>query len=172
MLSCTRLEAGLGEVQRLIIFNTFTYLAASAALTVAQGSPSVTDGDTIRIGETRIRLEGIDAPEMSQKCIRSDGTRWRCGQQAKAALIEKIGKEPVRCIITGTDRYERSIGTCFVGKLNLNQWMVQNGWSVAYARYSKSYVADEQDARRRRVNIWSGDFEMPNEFRSRKKRRQ
>lgn len=148
-----------------MIFNTFTYLAA--ALSVVQGSPSVNDGDTIRIGETRIRLEGIDAPEMSQTCQRTDGTRWQCGKQSKAALIEKIGKEPVRCIITGTDRYKRSIGTCFVRKLNLNQWMVQNGWSVAYARYSKSYVVDEQDARRRRVNIWSGDFEMPGGFRSR-----
>ena len=151
--------------------NLFTYLA-SAALAVVQGSPSVTDGDTIRIGETRIRLEGIDAPEISQTCKRTDGTRWQCGQQAKAALIDKIGKQTVRCTISGTDRYKRSIGTCFVGRLNLNQWMVQNGWSVAYARYSKMYVADEQDARRRRVNIWSGDFQMPNEFRSRKKQRQ
>jgi endonuclease YncB( thermonuclease family) len=155
-----------------MIFNAITYLAAAAALAVVQGSPSVTDGDTIRMGETRIRLEGIDAPEISQTCTRSGGTRWKCGQQSKAALIEKIGKQTVSCTITGTDRYKRSIGTCFVGRLNLNQWMVQNGWSVAYARYSKIYVADEQQARRRRVNIWSGDFQMPNEFRSRKKQRQ
>jgi endonuclease YncB( thermonuclease family) len=155
-----------------MFFNPFTYLAASAALAVVQGSATVTDGDTIRMGETRIRLEGIDAPEISQTCTRSNGTRWRCGKASKAALIEKIGQQTVRCEISGTDRYKRSIGTCFVGKLNLNQWMVQNGWSVAYARYSKMYVADEQQARRRRLNIWSGDFEVPNEFRSRKKRRQ
>jgi endonuclease YncB( thermonuclease family) len=73
-------------------------------------------------------------------------------------LIEKIGKETVRCEISGTDRYKRSIGTCFVGKLNLNQWMVHNGWSVAYRQYCKIYVADEQAARRRRLNIWSEDF--------------
>jgi endonuclease YncB( thermonuclease family) len=140
-----------------MFFNAFTYLAASA-LAVIQGSPSVTDGDTIRMDETRIRLEGIDAPEISQTCKRSDGTRWKCGQQSKAALIEKIGKETVRCEISGTDRYKRSIGTCFVGKLNLNQWMVHNGWSVAYRQYCKIYVADEQAARRRRLNIWSEDF--------------
>jgi endonuclease YncB( thermonuclease family) len=81
----------------------FTYLAA-AALAVVQGSPSVTDGDTIRMGETRIRLEGIDAPEISQTCSRSDGTPWKCGQQSKAALIDKIGKQTVSCTITGTDR--------------------------------------------------------------------
>ena len=155
-----------------MIFNAITYLAAAAALAVVQGSPSVTDGDTIRMGETRIRLEGIDAPEISQTCSRSDGTRWKCGQQSKAALIEKIGKQTVRGEISGTDRYKRSLGTCFVGKLNLNQWMVQNGWSVAYRQYSKIYVADEQAARRLRLNIWSGDFQMPNEFRSRKKHRQ
>ena len=54
----------------------FTYLAA-AAFALVQGSPNVTDGDTIRIGETRIRLEGIDAPEMSQRCTRGDGSGWQ-----------------------------------------------------------------------------------------------
>jgi hypothetical protein len=39
-----------------MFFNAFTYLAASA-LAVIQGSPSVTDGDTIRMDETRMRLK-------------------------------------------------------------------------------------------------------------------
>ena len=32
------------------------------------GIPKIVDGDTIHINEYKIRLEGIDAPEMKQKC--------------------------------------------------------------------------------------------------------
>jgi endonuclease YncB( thermonuclease family) len=46
------------------------------------GVPRIIDGDTIRIGNTRIRLHGIDAPEARQTCTIADGTEWRCGQEA------------------------------------------------------------------------------------------
>ena len=32
------------------------------------GIPRIVDGDTIHINEYKIRLEGIDAPEIKQKC--------------------------------------------------------------------------------------------------------
>jgi len=143
----------------------FTILAA-VAMALVQGQPNVTDGDTIRIGDTRIRLEGIDAPEMSQRCTRADGSSWQCGEAAKAALIQKIGNHSVRCEISGTDRYSRSLGTCWSGALNLNQWLVQSGWAVAYRRYSMRYVSDEQMARARRLNLWSGGFEPPSDYRA------
>lgn len=143
----------------------FIYLAVGA-LALVQGYPHVTDGDTIRIGETRIRLEGIDAPEMSQQCKRADGSVWQCGEAAKGALIQKIGNLSVRCEISGTDRYERSLGTCWSGTVNLNKWLVQAGWAVAYRRYSMRYVDEEHVARAQRLNIWSGKFQMPDEFRA------
>jgi endonuclease YncB( thermonuclease family) len=40
-----------------------------------------------------------------------------------------------------------------------------NGWAVAYRRYSLDYVADEDIARRNRINIWSGAFDMPWDWR-------
>jgi endonuclease YncB( thermonuclease family) len=144
----------------------FIHLAAAAALALVQGQPHVTDGDTIRIGETRIRLEGIDAPEMSQQCTKADGSDWKCGEAAKAALIQKIGNEAVRCEISGTDRYGRSLGTCWSGTINLNQWLVGSGWAVAYRRYSFRYVTDEQVARGQRLNIWNGGFEPPTDYRA------
>ena len=148
----------------------FTILAA-AALALVQGQPHVTDGDTIRLGETRLRLEGIDAPEMSQQCTRADGSGWQCGEAARAALIQKIGNQSVRCEISGTDRYGRSLGTCWLGTVNLNQWLVGSGWAVAYQRYSMRYVSDEQVAQGKRLNIWSGRFEPPSDYRAGVRRR-
>jgi endonuclease YncB( thermonuclease family) len=40
------------------------------------GPPRIIDGDTLAIGSTRIRLEGIDAPETDQVCLNGSGVRW------------------------------------------------------------------------------------------------
>ena len=51
---------------------------------------TIIDGDTIAIGETHIRLEGIDAPEAAQTCGRRWFGTWACGQ----AAADELGKLP------------------------------------------------------------------------------
>ena len=143
--------------------------------TVAQdriiGVVSVIDGDTIEIHGQRIRLFGIDAPESSQLCIRVSGERWRCGQQASFALADRIGRASVSCRSRDIDRYGRVIAVCFKGSEDLSRWMVANGWTVAYRHYSEDYVPEEDAARRSRTNIWSGDFDLPWDWRAQHRRR-
>jgi endonuclease YncB( thermonuclease family) len=50
--------------------------------------------------------------------------------------------------------------------LKLDRWMVANGWTIAYRRYSEDYVADEDVVRQGRANILSGDFDMPWDWRA------
>src|SRR5471030_1179789 len=107
------------------------------------GTASVVDGDTIEIHGQRIRLHGIDAPESRQECTRSDGTSWRCGQQAALVLSDRIGRSVVHCDARGHDRYGRIISVCLKDTEDLNRWMVANGWAVAYRKYSLDYVTDE-----------------------------
>ena len=133
------------------------------------GVASVIDGDTIEIHGQRIRLFGIDAPESSQLCVRPTGERWRCGQQGSFALADRIGRATVSCQPRELDRYGRIVAVCFKGNEDLNRWMVTNGWAVAFRRYSIEYVADEDAARQSQLNIWSGDFEMPWEWRVRQR---
>ena len=130
-----------------------------------QGVASVIDGDTIEIHGTRIRLNGIDAPESGQRCQNARGTAWRCGQQAALALSDRIGRRQVNCQQTDTDRYGRVVADCFAGGENLNRWMVHDGWAVAYVRYSDDYSHDEDLARAARRGIWSAEFEMPWDWR-------
>ena len=54
------------------------------------GHARVIDGDTLEVRGTRIRLHGIDAPELQQQCRRegaSAALTYPCGQEAKAALV-------------------------------------------------------------------------------------
>ena len=43
----------------------------------------VTDGDSLKIGKEKIRLSGIDAPEMKQICYDRYDTPYACGHLAK-----------------------------------------------------------------------------------------
>ena len=90
------------------------------------GVASVIDGDTIEVHGRRIRLEGIDAPESKQTCIR-DGVAERCGQQAALHLSDRIGRLAVACEPTGTDRYGRTLAICSEGGEDLNGMMVRDG---------------------------------------------
>ena len=80
----------------------------------------------------------------------------------------------VICNYNNKDRYDRILGICYVSKLNgdrteLNKIMVQSGNAVAYLKYSKKYLKDQEIAKNKNRVIWSGEFDMPWEWRKKKK---
>jgi endonuclease YncB( thermonuclease family) len=131
------------------------------------GVASVIDADTIEIHGQRIRLHGIDAPEGGQACLDAAGQKWRCGQRAALALQELIGRRTVTCDERDVDRYGRIVGRCLVGDLDINEWLVEEGLALAYRRYSRDYVAAEDEARAAGRGMWAGTFEPPWEWRHR-----
>jgi len=128
------------------------------------GVASVTDGDTLVIHGNRIRLHGIDAPEIGQFCEK-DGERYRCGQQAALALAEKIGRSTIRCDRRDVDRYKRIVAVCWLGQEDLNGWMVRQGWAIAYRRYSLDYIEVEGQPKNAEIGIWAGSFIEPSKWR-------
>lgn len=133
------------------------------------GRARIVDGDTLRLGDdrtaARIRLFGIDAPEHDQTCRDSTGRNWSCGLAAAQALRNHIGTATVHCMRRDTDRYGRTVAVCYVGDADLNEWMVREGWAVAYRQYSSDYLPAEADAHTRHAGIWAGQFELPSEWR-------
>ena len=129
------------------------------------GFALVTDGDTIKILNNKIRLHGIDAPEKKQKCTKN-AKEYNCGVVSTEALIKKISNNSVKCLTQkNKDRYNRFIGVCFVEYENLNKWMVRNGYAIAYRRYSKDYILDEEFAKINKRELWSGTFLKPEKWR-------
>jgi len=150
---------------RMISLLTILLSATPATANELNGVASVIDGDTVEIRGTRIRLHGIDAPESRQLCTRPSGQSWRCGQQAALALSDRIGRRSVICVARDTDRYGRTIAVCSQDGIDLNAWMVAEGWAVAYRQYSRDYVLADTEARSAGRNIWSGTFVMPWDWR-------
>ena len=125
---------------------------------------TVTDGDTIRIGEERIRFSGIDAPELKQTCLYQE-IEFNCGEFSKNLLIEKISNQEVSCIRESKDQYGRTLAECFVGKDSLSSYLVREGYAFANRKYSDKFIADEEYAQSKGNGMWSMEFLFPWDFR-------
>lgn len=128
----------------------------------AGGTAVVHDGDTISVTDHRVRLWGIDAPELSQTC-RSGGEDYACGRRARDELRALIGHRPVICSWRERDRYGRPLARCRAGDDDLNGRLVEAGWAVAFG----GYESEERRAREARRGLWTGEFERPRAWRDR-----
>ncbi|EAH8539914.1 thermonuclease family protein [Campylobacter upsaliensis] len=129
----------------------------------------VIDGDTIEllaktsktnpynhIAKLKIRLYGIDAPELKQAY----------GKEAKEYLSALVLKQEVSLIIENKDKYDRFVGTLFLKGQDINKEMVKNGYAHAYESFSKKYLAEQADAKMFKLGLWQDEKAVkPSEFR-------
>ena len=127
----------------------------------------VIDGDTIHLGNKKIRFSGIDAPEKNQTC-NLNGEIIYCGIIAKKKLEEKISNNIVKCIKEGSDWYKRIIAECFVNDESLSSFLVRSGYAFAYKKYSNKFIEDEKFAKSNKLGLWKTVFEYPWKFRKKK----
>ena len=136
-----------------------------------------TDGDSIRFEKERIRLFGIDAPELEQTCKDKFNKPYACGEEAKFELNKYLFfagqlKLKIYCYYSERDKYNRILGECFVGKtkdLSINALMVLYGQAIAYLRYSDKYLDHQKAAKGMKMGLWQGDFDIPEEWRRKNK---
>ena len=159
------------------IFFILTYNdVRSEEIKEISGNAQIIDGDTIKINSKKIRLYGIDAPESKQMCKKPYLTiifftftkDYPCGKISTQKLQKKINNKVITCKILDVDKYKRLIGECYKRNLNLNSWLVSNGYAVAYRKYSKKYISNEINAKNEKKGLWQGKFEMPWDFRRKK----
>jgi endonuclease YncB( thermonuclease family) len=127
---------------------------------------SVTDGDTIKLlqgsKQYRIRLNGIDAPEMGQAY----------GRVAKEALASLVAGKQVEVVVRDTDRYGRYVGDVLVDGKSACAELVALGLAWHYLEYSKdeALAALEKKARENKLGLWADAKPVPPwEFRRQKR---
>ena len=161
MILLVKLAAGVTLAVVLVSF-----IAAQLQGTVV-GSAQVNDGDTVTIGSVRIRLAGIDAPELDQPC----GTRtaqWPCGRKAKQTLQSLLGDQIVFCIPKETDVHKRTVALCYAGLTDIGRHMVSQGFAVTYGPRGRRYDRAQAQAISKLAGIWRGAFEYPRHWRLRR----
>jgi endonuclease YncB( thermonuclease family) len=161
---------------RTLVFSMAGFCAAIAEPAGAQTNPTeirgiaeVIDADIIRIGEQRVILWGIDAPERRQTC-QLNGERWGCYDVAFRQLQLLAGRGEVVCYFHGDpDPFGRRFGVCESGGADLNAEMVKAGLALAYEEEDDAYVPQMAEAIAAGVGLWQigAQFEEPWIFRRR-----
>ena len=123
------------------------------------------DGDTItaltsKKEKIKIRLYGIDAPELKQPF----------GKASKRHLIDLISKQSLNINEKGKDKYGRTLAVLHNGDQDINAQMVIDGYAWAYDKFSKDYVAFQQNAQLLKKGLWiDKNIVRPSDFRKLKK---
>lgn len=130
------------------------------ALEVLDGPFRAVDGDTLADGSLRLRLEGVDAPELEQICDGPEGP-YGCGRLARHALQTMLEEDRWTCEGGERDRYGRLLVRCHLGSLDLAARLVVSGLAVGEG----GYLREEREARRQGLGIWQGEFQRPVDWR-------
>jgi micrococcal nuclease len=154
---CLCLLACGGNSERASALSNGCAIAASNQWLSGQVS-AVIDGDTLVLNtgnsSEHIRLQGIDAPELTQTE----------GAQAKQALSALALHQSVRLAYSQRDRYGRILGQVFNNNCNdLNKLMLQAGMAWFYKAYAcdleserrQQYAAAESHARTQGLGLWA-----------------
>ena len=138
--------------------------ACTAETSTLSGSATIIDGDTFDLGERRVRLWGIDAPEGDQICQDASGRDYRCGPVATQALAQLIGADTISCEVRDEDRYDRAVAVCERASdgAELNAGMVRAGYALDYEQFSDGAYRDaELAAFKEKRGLWVGMFKAP-----------
>jgi len=112
---------------------------------------NVHDGDTLACQEStsifKIRLGGIDAPELKQAY----------GGEAQKFTSNMVSGKMVKVLVTDVDRYKRLVADIVIDNQRLNYEIVRNGWAWFYRQYSKDLNLPvlENQARTARKGLWA-----------------
>ena len=105
-------------------------VATAAEAREVSGTAYVRDADTVVVAGTPVRLNGVDAPETSN----------RYGRAAKTFMERLLHGRTVTCDLNGDRTYDRFVGTCFItddGKqYDIGAVVISNGHALDCRRYS------------------------------------
>lgn len=126
------------------------------------------DGDSFVVGTRKLRLDGIDAPELNQTCKDTQSIEWPCGRVSRAALEQLLLEPGLSCVSEAQDRYARSVATCRSASTpDIGATQVANGMAVTHDfNGMRDYGGEEDKARTQKRGIWRGAFDRPQEWRS------
>jgi endonuclease YncB( thermonuclease family) len=131
-----------------------------------QGIIRVIDADTWDVGDTRVRLHGIDAPELAQRCDSQHRVNWACGHWVSDQIREQYNGKIAKCDGITIDKYQRTVARCWVDGRDSGRDMVADGLAFAYRKYSMDYDLDENGAAINNRGLHAHYIQSPAQFRA------
>lgn len=134
--------------------------AMTGTVQAAAAGVAVVDGQTLRVGETVVRLQGVAAPARGTTCLQPDQRRFDCGTAATDALARLVHGKPLTCKLYGRDEAGFHQGLCEAGTTEVNRAIVAAGWARATFApdgfAAASFSTEEGQARAASRGVWQG----------------
>lgn len=131
-----------------------------------EGRAVAVSGDTLRIAGKNVLLDGIEAPEPSQSCQRASGS-WKCGTAAKDQLATLVRGRRITCDILGEESSAKR-ARCYAGGEDIAEQLVRSGNVFADGGFWGSYAGVEGQAQERKLGLWAGEAERPQDYREKR----
>ena len=158
----------------LRICSLFVALIVAGPLLAAQpeitGVPRIIDGDTLQVSGQRIRLGGIDAPEMREQCLTPSGAVWACGVWSKEAAEQMLAGRSLRCVDLGQWSYDRVVGRCYLEGRDIALGLIEAGAARPCLRHAReqgqeqAYLRAENRAKLARAGLYGGPLNPVADF--------
>ena len=129
-----------------------------------EGRATAVTGDTLRVGSTTVRLNGIEAPLRDQTCRGVGGEISACGEAARQALARLLRSGRVACDVSATTE-GYTTGDCHIDDRDVAAELVRGGFVFAATGFFAPYGGLERQARADKAGIWSGEAERPSDYR-------
>ena len=140
-------------------------VATLAAAEEISGAARVVDANTLEIGSRRVRLIGVDAPDLEQTCPVRKGGTYPCGRVAAETLAKLVKDGPLVCRGEKTDDIGRILARCAIRGFDLGEQFVLTGRAFADPETGAAYRRAEGTAEKLREGMWRGEFQKPWEWR-------
>ena len=121
----------------------------------------VLTGSTFVINNARLKLYGLDTPDLSQTCLSKRGEDYPCGRTAKKKLEKLLLNKYLECKVAYQNAPNDYFVTCTLQNYDVGATMVSVGWAVADRQISEAYVPYEEQAHRSYQGLWAGKFVAP-----------
>ncbi|KAF3320393.1 hypothetical protein FCM35_KLT22003 [Carex littledalei] len=107
----------------------------------------IINNEEILAREYRIRLRGIDAPEMNMEY----------GQEAKDELKKLIQQKPLTIHVYGKDPYDRLVGDVYVDGIFVQERLLREGCAWHYEAYDKrpAFAQWQKEAQNEGRGLWA-----------------
>ena len=174
MARSSSLQLNTRLLKKALIFSAFFYVQPSSVYAFACPPRHIDesvrvnyvyDGDTLQLEDGRkVRLMGIDTPEVFTRHGKIAPDVKASGEQAKAALQQQLSLVNQRISLAygpqRFDRYKRTLAHAFLpdGK-NIQAWLISQGYAIAFTtppndKMSDCYRQQELEARQQERGIW------------------
>lgn len=107
--------------------------------------PLAAAAGVIEANGVRVAIAGVMPFDIAETCS-DNGQEWNCGVRARTAFRGLLRGRAVVCDVPESEAKGDVVARCRIGKLDIGQWLVSNGWAKPVAEGPYVDIGEKAEA--------------------------